>query len=100
MVNSMFKKGAAVAAMSIGLGVTALAAPAHAAAAPGCVARGVNSGTLTQTAWMRNDCGYRLNAYIVWDFGVDGGCQTLNPGGSATSKVAITPRRFAGVNLC
>ncbi|WP_213456614.1 hypothetical protein [Rhizomonospora bruguierae] len=96
----MLKKGAAAAAMSVGLGATVLAAPAYAAAAPGCVSRGVNSGTITQTAWMRNDCGYRLNAYIVWDFGVDGGCQTLNPGATATSTVAIVPRRFAGVNLC
>lgn len=100
MVRSVFKKGAAVAAISAGLGVTALAAPAYAAAAPGCVARGVNSGTITQTAWMRNDCGYRLNAYIVWDNGLDGGCQTLEPGQRATSRVAIVPRRFAGVNLC
>jgi len=94
------KKAAVVGTMAAAIVTTGLASPAYAAAAPSCVARWVTSGTFTQTAHMRNDCGYRVNAYIVFDFGGDGGCQTLNPGEGAYATVPKLPRRFAGINLC
>jgi hypothetical protein len=88
------------------LTATVAASPAAAATrsttgtAPTCVAGWVNRGTLTQTGHARNDCGYRVRVKIIWAFGADGTCTTLDPGWEATSKVAIEPRRFDGVNNC
>ncbi|MFH0521728.1 hypothetical protein ACHBTE_31680 [Streptomyces sp. M41] len=109
--STTLKRSAAVALSAAALAVTVGASPATAAttssssssaraAAPTCVAGWVDRGTITQTGHARNDCSYRVRVKIVWAYGADGSCHTLNPGGHATSKVAIQPRRFDGIKNC
>ncbi|MFI1829202.1 hypothetical protein ACH41E_22545 [Streptomyces sp. NPDC020412] len=105
--STTLKRSAAVALSAAALAVTVGASPAAAAtsssaraAAPTCVAGWVDRGTIAQTGHARNDCSYRVRVKIVWAFGADGSCHTLNPGGHATSKVAIEPRRFDGIKNC
>lgn len=68
--------------------------------APSCVRVGVNRGTITQTGWAENQCGYAMNLKIIWAWGADGPCSTVNPGGKISSKVAIEPRVFDGASTC
>jgi hypothetical protein len=88
------------AALSATVGATPASAATTRAAAPTCVAGWVTQGTVTQTGHARNDCSYRVRVKIVWAYGADGTCTTLDPGWEATSKVAIQPRRFDGVKNC
>ncbi|RNG18175.1 hypothetical protein [Streptomyces botrytidirepellens] len=106
-ISRTVKRVSALGVATIALsGVTAVA-PAAAAetgaqgAPPTCVKGWVNSGVLTQTAYAKNNCPrktYRVK--ILWDFGVDGPCQTMDPGDQQSHKVAIAPRNFAGLGLC
>ncbi|MFE2292174.1 hypothetical protein [Streptomyces sp. NPDC059452] len=104
--STTLRRTAAVMLSAAALTATVGAAPAAAATvgatgtAPTCVAGWVTKGTITQTGHARNDCSYRVRVKIVWAFGADGPCHTLNPGDRATSKVAIQPRRFDGINNC
>ncbi|HEX7309102.1 hypothetical protein [Lentzea sp.] len=68
--------------------------------APSCVRVWVNRGTVTQTGHAKNECGYRLNLKIIWAWGADGACFSVDNGGEITSKVAIEPRVFDGASTC
>jgi uncharacterized membrane protein len=105
-ISQTVKRVSALGVATIALsGITAVAPAAAAetgaqAAPPTCVKGWVNSGTVTQTAYAKNNCSSTYRVKILWDFGVDGPCQTMDPGDQQSSKVAIVPRVFAGLALC
>lgn len=67
---------------------------------PTCVKGWVNSGIVTQTAYAKNNCSVTYRVRILWDWGLDGPCQTMDPGDQQSHQVAITPRVFAGLASC
>lgn len=100
IVRSKVKKAAATSAFAAALIATVGASPAYAGNAPSCVAVWSTQGTVTQTGYARNDCSSSVRIKISWNFGADGSCQTVNPGGWISSKVAIVPRVFNGADTC
>lgn len=68
--------------------------------APFCVKGWVKRGIVTQTGYAENKCGYTLRLKIIWAFGADGACATVEDRHTLTSKVAVEPRRFDGVGTC
>lgn len=105
-ISQTLKRASALGVATIALSSVAAVSPAAAAevgikaAPPTCVKGWVNSGIITQTAYAKNNCSRTYRVKILWDFGVDGPCQTMDPGDQQSSKVAITPRVFAGLALC
>ncbi|AUX22390.1 uncharacterized protein SOCEGT47_028910 [Sorangium cellulosum] len=69
------------------------------ASAPSCITTWVDDGSLTDTAYARNDCGSQQRIKILWAFDTDGPCTTVSPGGTIWSRRAY-PARFDGVDSC
>jgi hypothetical protein len=67
--------------------------------APSCITTWVDDGSLTDTAYARNDCGSQQRIKILWAFDTDGPCTTVSPGGTIWSRRAY-PARFDGVDSC
>ncbi|GAB2957673.1 hypothetical protein ACFMQL_38970 [Nonomuraea fastidiosa] len=100
-----------LAARTMTTGLAALAclfasapAPAWSAApegnAPMCVAVWQTTGRFTKTGFARNDCKTRLRLKIMWGRGMDGDCQTVDPGKTISSQVFRGVRSFDGANTC
>ncbi|GII02139.1 hypothetical protein [Planobispora takensis] len=68
--------------------------------APDCVVGWVNRGTITQTGYAQNQCGYAMRLKVIWARGADGTCFWVEDQRTISSKVAKEPRRFDGVGLC
>jgi hypothetical protein len=105
------RKAVITAAAMAGLAAAIGAAPATAESAPSgeigvlgnapsCVKVWVDVGTITQTGWAENQCGYRMNLKIIWAWGADGACHSVGNGGKISSKVAREPRVFDGASTC
>ncbi|WP_425608617.1 hypothetical protein [Streptomyces albipurpureus] len=113
-ISQTLKRAAALGVATAALSSVAATAPAVASVAtaptvatevdaqalPTCVKGWVNSGIVTQTAYAKNNCSVTYRVRILWDWGLDGPCQTMDPGDQQSHQVAITPRVFAGLASC